>query len=65
LLGGHDVPEAVVRRRFERSMTNFPVGYRPLADRWTLFDNSAAAPAIIASERRSQLRIMGQACIMT
>ena len=38
--GGHDVPEPVVRRRFDRSMQNFLLYYRPLAKVWTLFDNS-------------------------
>lgn len=49
--GGHDVPEAVVRRRFERSITNFLVHYRLLADSWMLFDNSDTRPALIASSK--------------
>lgn len=39
-LGGHDVPADVVRRRFSRSLSNFFALYMPLADEWTLFDNS-------------------------
>lgn len=39
-LGGHDVPANVVRRRFGRSLNNFFSLYIPLADEWTLFDNS-------------------------
>jgi predicted ABC-type ATPase len=42
-LGGHDVPEADVRRRFERSLFNFMTLYMPLADSWHLFDNSRSA----------------------
>jgi predicted ABC-type ATPase len=57
-LGGHDVPETVVRRRFERSIANFFVLYRPFADSWILFDNSTATLAIIASEDRGQLRMV-------
>jgi predicted ABC-type ATPase len=56
--GGHDVPEAVVRRRFERSMGNFLSLYRGLADRWTLFDNSGDAPTVIALEKNKRVRIM-------
>ena len=56
--GGHDVPEAVVRRRFNRSITNFLVHYRPLADRWMLFDNSDAALSIIASKEQGRLRLI-------
>jgi predicted ABC-type ATPase len=55
--GGHDVPEAVVRRRFARSITNFLVHYRALSNRWILYENSAATPAIIASEETGQLRV--------
>ena len=40
--GGHDVPEADVRRRFLRSKTNFWRTYRTLADIWFLFYNSAS-----------------------
>jgi predicted ABC-type ATPase len=39
LQGGHDVPEADVRRRFDRSIKNFLQLYRPLGDSWFLFDN--------------------------
>ncbi len=60
LEGGHDVPEAIVRRRFMRSIRNFLVHYRRLADSWTLFDNSGATPAVIAFEKRGDLRIIKQ-----
>ena len=39
-LGGHDVAPEVVRRRFTRSVENFFTLYAPLADEWTVFDNS-------------------------
>jgi predicted ABC-type ATPase len=55
--GGHHVPDAVVRRRFDRSIRNFLVHYRPLANNWIFYDNSASAPIIIASEEHGQLRI--------
>jgi predicted ABC-type ATPase len=32
--GGHDVPEADVRRRFESGLHLFPTVYQPLMDRW-------------------------------
>jgi predicted ABC-type ATPase len=56
--GGHDVPEAVVRRRFDRSMRNFLLYYRPLAKVWTLFDNSGEIPKVIALEKDKTVRIM-------
>jgi predicted ABC-type ATPase len=48
LRGGHDVPEAVVRRRFGRSIRNFLLHYRLVSDSWMLFDNPGAVPAVIA-----------------
>lgn len=56
--GGHDVPEADVRRRFDRSIRNFLEFYRPLADSWFLFDNSLRTPAAIALEEQGRVRIM-------
>jgi predicted ABC-type ATPase len=37
--GGHNVPEADIRRRFERSIRNFWTIYRELADTWVLLYN--------------------------
>ena len=56
--GGHDVPETVVRRRFDRSMQNFLDHYRQLADRWMLFDNSGESPVLIASMKDKRTRII-------
>jgi predicted ABC-type ATPase len=39
-MGGHDVPEAVVRQRYERSLRNFIHLYLPLATTWEVYDNS-------------------------
>ena len=41
LHGGHDVPEADLRRRFQRSRMHFAEDYLPLADEWVLWDNSS------------------------
>ena len=51
-LGGHDVPEPTVRRRYERGLRNFFNLYVPLADSWQMFDNSSAGrPRLVASGR--------------
>lgn len=47
--GGHDVPEADVRRRFVRGRRNFAAIYRPLADAWALWDNSGASPVLLGT----------------
>jgi predicted ABC-type ATPase len=57
-MGGHDVPADVVRRRFSRSLSNFFTLYAPLADEWTLFDNSASPHAqLVAAYRSDQLTV--------
>jgi predicted ABC-type ATPase len=38
--GGHNVPEADIRRRYPRSFANFWTLYRPLADKWSVVYNS-------------------------
>lgn len=60
LRGGHDVAEAVVRRRFGRSIGHFLGPYGRLADRWTLFDNSAVAPREVATSWRGRLRVVDE-----
>jgi hypothetical protein len=60
LKGGHDVPEAIVRRRFDRSLRNFFVEYRELAHSWYLFDNTSTRPATIAFKTGDRIRIMNQ-----
>ncbi len=36
--GGHGVPEAVIRRRYHRSVANFREIYRDLVDSWLVLD---------------------------
>jgi predicted ABC-type ATPase len=48
-LGGHDVPETVIRRRFGKSLVNFYWLYRPASTTWRLYDGSVfAGRALIA-----------------
>jgi len=56
--GGHDVPAAIVRRRFDRSISNFFQHYLALAESWLLLDNSGETPDIIAFKKGGKLRIM-------
>ncbi|HOY71240.1 MAG TPA: zeta toxin family protein [Methylotenera sp.] len=44
-LGGHDIPQKVITRRFYRSLNNFFNLYLPLADTWIVFDNSTGKTA--------------------
>lgn len=47
--GGHNVPEADIRRRFNRSKQNFWSIYRHLVDEWHLFYNSVKGFQKVAS----------------
>ena len=48
--GGHDVPRRDVLRRFRRGWQNFENAYRPLADRWAVYDNSAVRPVLVETK---------------
>jgi predicted ABC-type ATPase len=53
--GGHDVAEEVVRRRYEKGLRNLWTLYMPLADAWSVYDNSASPdPVLMASSGRDR-----------
>ena len=45
--GGHDIPPAVIRRRFAAGRKNLETLYAPLVDAWALYDNSGSAPLLL------------------
>lgn len=45
--GGHDIPEADIRRRFDRSWANFNTYYKKVADTWSIYDTSGPLPVVI------------------
>lgn len=45
--GGHNVPRVDVIRRFHRSWQNFHTLYRPLADTWSVYENSGDTPRLL------------------
>lgn len=47
--GGHDVPDADVRRRFERGKNNFWNLYKHSAENWVLVNNSKQSFEYVAS----------------
>jgi len=51
--GGHWVDEETIRRRYERGLRNFVELYAPLADAWTLCDNSGSVLRLVAQGGRS------------
>ncbi len=56
--GGHNVPEKIVRRRFNRCLANLFQIYRPLLDSWTIFDNSTTIPSVVAFEKAGDLTVI-------
>lgn len=49
--GGHDIPEEVIRRRFDAGLENLRSVYGVRVDDWVLFDNSGLIPVVIDRRR--------------
>ncbi len=48
-LGGHNVPEETIRRRYDAGLRNFFDLYQPIATKWQFFDNEhPSGPRLIA-----------------
>lgn len=45
--GGHNIPEATIRRRFVLGLHNFETAYQPLVDAWVLYDNAGSIPKFL------------------
>jgi predicted ABC-type ATPase len=58
--GGHDVPAADVRRRFERSLRNLARHYLPLADEWRILDNSGSLARLVADGTPAGTRVLDE-----
>lgn len=52
--GGHNVPEAIIRRRYARGRENFLRLYAPVADDWEVYDNSGFEPQRVAYGGRGE-----------
>lgn len=46
--GGHDIPEATIRRRYASGIDNLFKLYMPICDYWVIIDNSGQAGRIVA-----------------
>lgn len=51
--GGHNIPEPVIRRRFDAGRKNFERFYRDAVDAWALYDNSGNEPVLIGWGERA------------
>lgn len=52
--GGHNIPEPVIRRRFDQGIFNFAKHYAPVADRWAILDGTWYPPSPIALHENNQ-----------
>ena len=56
--GGHNVPEADIRRRYKSGLDNLFRLYLPLADEWWLYDASRPTPTIIAKNTKGDQEVL-------
>lgn len=50
--GGHNIPDDVVRRRFQAGWYNFENIYRDLVDEWAVYDGTGSPPVFLAEGRK-------------
>lgn len=48
--GGHHIPKEAIRRRYNAGLSNFFAIYQPLADKWTILNNTAIIPTFVAED---------------
>ncbi len=59
-VGGHNIPEKTVRRRFERSHQMFYNEYKAMVDNWYLFDNTFEKTIPVAKRLTGKEEIVDQ-----
>lgn len=57
-IGGHHIPEDVIRRRYKAGLRNFFEIYRSPADSWRFYDVSQKSPDLIAFKEEKELQII-------
>jgi len=55
--GGHDIPEDVIRRRYENGLNNFFNIYSSIVDEWMFIENSGEPYKLIAQKTKSEVII--------
>jgi predicted ABC-type ATPase len=59
--GGHNIPEEVIRRRYERGRKNFLELYSDLADYWIVYDNTTPITEVVAEKTPNRTAIIYRA----
>ena len=55
--GGHNIPEDVIRRRYDNGLKNFFSIFEPIVDEWIFIDNSGEPYEIIARKNNESEKI--------
>ena len=55
--GGHNIPEKVIRRRYENGLNNFFNIFRPIVDEWLIIENSGEPYKLIAQKKQSDEKV--------
>lgn len=50
--GGHNIPEEIIQRRYQRGLKNLWELYIPIIDHWVVYDNSSDTPEKVANGER-------------
>jgi predicted ABC-type ATPase len=58
--GGHNIPEATIRRRYKLGISNFAKLYSPLANRWLIIDGSWSPSLPIVGFENGQLTVYNE-----
>lgn len=53
-MGGHNIPEAIIRRRYKRGIDNFLNIYKKLVTSWEIYDNSEINNTMLIAEYTNQ-----------
>jgi len=56
--GGHDIPDDVQQRRFHVGVRNLAELYRPLVQRWRLYENTGESPFLVAEEQDGRFSVV-------
>jgi predicted ABC-type ATPase len=56
-MGGHHIPEEVIRRRYRKGVYNFFDLYQSIADNWSVYDNSESGKPLLIAEGKKKVMI--------
>ncbi|MBI3604548.1 MAG: zeta toxin family protein [Nitrospirae bacterium] len=58
-LGGHNVPEEIIRRRYRSGLINFFTLYQPISNTWRFYDNSSPGlPRLLSSGEYNRITMV-------